>query len=201
MGPELFSDEADSQPADELGRRVGRHGYAGWVVELQRLRLGHLQAVLAFELENRAYFAQSITDRGDEFYEQLPEQHRVQLAEQDAGACAFYVRVDGAGTVLGRFNLYGLSSDSATVGYRVAQAVTGHGVATSSLGELTRLAATRYGLRRLSAQVAQANHPSRRVLEKAGFVPVAECTVGGRPGVHCTLDLTIADPDRFTTPA
>ena len=37
--------------------------------ELQRLRDDHLDAVLAFELANRAYFAGFISDRGDEFYE------------------------------------------------------------------------------------------------------------------------------------
>ena len=37
----------------------------GSVPELQLLRPGHTQAVLAFELANRSYFAASISDRGD----------------------------------------------------------------------------------------------------------------------------------------
>ena len=36
--------------------------------ELKRLRAGHAPAVLAFELANRAYFAASISDRGDDFF-------------------------------------------------------------------------------------------------------------------------------------
>jgi [ribosomal protein S5]-alanine N-acetyltransferase len=44
------------------------------VPELQRLHAGHAPAVLAFELENRAYFAASVSDRGDEFYEQFTAQ-------------------------------------------------------------------------------------------------------------------------------
>jgi [ribosomal protein S5]-alanine N-acetyltransferase len=39
------------------------------VPELKRLTAGHAQAVLAFELANRAYFAASISDRGEEFFD------------------------------------------------------------------------------------------------------------------------------------
>src|SRR5688572_7723589 len=35
--------------------------------ELQRLRLGHAPALLAFEQANRAYLAASIPDRGDDY--------------------------------------------------------------------------------------------------------------------------------------
>jgi ribosomal-protein-alanine N-acetyltransferase len=41
------------------------------------------------------------------------------LAEQEAGTSAFYVLVDEAGAVLGRFNLYGVDGRGARVGYRV----------------------------------------------------------------------------------
>jgi len=61
--------------------------------ELQRLRADHAPAVLAFELANRAYFAASISDRGDDFYEQFSERHHAMLAEQEAGTNAFYVLV------------------------------------------------------------------------------------------------------------
>jgi [ribosomal protein S5]-alanine N-acetyltransferase len=45
------------------------------VPELQRLHAGHAPAVLAFELANRAYFAASISDRGDEFFDQFTNRH------------------------------------------------------------------------------------------------------------------------------
>ena len=60
--------------------------------ELQRLHPGHAPAVLAFELASRSYFAAFISDRGDEFFDQFPEQHSAQLADQEAGAG--YVPVD-----------------------------------------------------------------------------------------------------------
>ena len=111
--------------------------------ELQRLHAGHAPAVLAFELANRASFAASVSDRGDEFYDQFTERHSALLAEQEAGICAFYVLVAEDGSVLGRFNLYDFEDGTAKLGYRVAQHVAGRGVATATVRELCRLAAAR----------------------------------------------------------
>jgi [ribosomal protein S5]-alanine N-acetyltransferase len=160
------------------------------VLELQRLRSDHGAAVLAFEVANRAYFAASINDRGDEFYEQFPERHRVLLAEQDAGLCVFHVLLDGDGTVVGRFNLYDLVDGTARVGYRVAEQISGRGVATSTLRKLCRLAAEQYRLRTLTAETSNENVASQRVLEKAGFVSIGPTDVVGRPGTlyECALD-------------
>src|SRR4051794_4835349 len=73
--------------------------------ELQLLRADHAAAVLDFETTNRAYFAASISDRGDEFFEHFADVHRARLAEQEAGTGAYYVLLDEDGSVLGRFNL------------------------------------------------------------------------------------------------
>jgi ribosomal-protein-alanine N-acetyltransferase len=158
------------------------------VLELQRLRSDHAAAVLAFEVANRAYFADSITDRGDAFYEHFSDRYHALLAEQDAGVSVFHVLLDD-GSVVGRFNLYHLEDGTAAVGYRVAEQVAGHGVATSTVRELCRLAATQYGLRRLRAKARNDNHASRRVLEKAGFVSVGPADVGGGPGTLYELAL------------
>ena len=165
----------------QLGAVPGQ-GYRRRVWELQRLQSDHCNAVLAFEVTNRAYFALSITDRGDEFYEHFAERYDAQLAEQDAAVCAYHVLLDADGAVVGRFNLYDTADGSADVGYRVAETVAGRGVATTTLRTLCRLAAERYGLRTLKAKTSNANLASGRVLEKAGFVPVGPIEVGGRPG-------------------
>jgi [ribosomal protein S5]-alanine N-acetyltransferase len=162
------------------------------VPELQRLDAGHAPAVLAFELANRAYFAASINDRGDEFYDQFTERHRAMMAEQEAGTCAFYVLVDEDGSVLGRFNLYDIRDGTANLGYRVAEHVAGHGVATATVRELCRLAAARHGLRTLGAATSQQNAASQKVLAKAGFVPVGPADpadLGGKPGTWYQRDL------------
>ena len=153
--------------------------------ELQRLRADHAPAVLAFELANRAYFAVSISDRGDEFYRQFTEQHNAMLAEQEAGTCAFHVLVAEDGSVLGRFNLFNIEDGTAELAYRVAQHVAGRGVATATVQELCRLAAAKYGLRTLRAAAARQNVASQRVLAKAGFVvagPADPADLGGKPG-------------------
>jgi ribosomal-protein-alanine N-acetyltransferase len=161
--------------------------------ELQRLQAGHAPAVLAFELANRAYFAASISDRGDEFYDQFTERHSALLAEQDAGRCACYVLVAGNGSVLGRFNLYDVEDGTAVLGYRVAQHVAGRGVATATVRELCRLAAAQHGLHALRAATARENVASRKVLTKAGFVPVGladPADIGGKPGTWYQRGLT-----------
>jgi hypothetical protein len=68
------------------------HGLRQAVAELQRLHPGHAEAVLAFELANRSYFAAFISDRGDEFFDQFTEQHSALLAEQEAGLGAYHGR-------------------------------------------------------------------------------------------------------------
>jgi ribosomal-protein-alanine N-acetyltransferase len=164
------------------------------VPELQRLHAGHAPAVLAFELANRAYFAAFISDRGDAFFDEFTERHSALLAEQEAGTCAFYVLVAEDGSVLGRFNLYDLKDGTAAVGYRVAQHVAGHGVATAAVRELCRLAAERHGLRTLRAATSRQNVASQKVLAKAGFVPVGPADpadLGGKPGTWYQLDLTV----------
>ena len=157
--------------------------------ELQLLRADHGPAVLAFELANRAYFAASISDRGDEFFDQFAERHSAALAEQEAGTCAFYVLVGEDGSVLGRFNLYEIKDGAAELGYRVAQKVAGRGVATATVRELSQLAAAQYGLRTLKAMTTHENVASQKVLTKAGFVPVGPADVAGRPGTWYQLDL------------
>jgi [ribosomal protein S5]-alanine N-acetyltransferase len=162
------------------------------VPELQRLDAGHAPAVLAFELANRAYFAASVSDRGDEFYDQFTDRHSALLAEQEAGICAFYVLVAEDGSVLGRFNLYDLEDGTARLGYRVAQHVAGRGVATATVRELCRLAAARHGLRTLRAATARENAASQKVLAKAGFVPAGPADpadLGGKPGTWYQRDL------------
>jgi len=155
------------------------------VPELQRLRADHAPAVLAFELANRAYFAASISDRGDEFFAQFTDRYGALLAEQDAGVAAFHVLVDDGGSVLGRFNLIFAGDGIAELGYRVAQNAAGRGVATAAVRELCQLAALKYGLRTLRAATSRENVASQKVLAKAGFSPAGPADpahIGGKSG-------------------
>jgi [ribosomal protein S5]-alanine N-acetyltransferase len=159
---------------------------------LEQLRADHAPAVLAFELANRAYFAASIPDRGDEYFAHFADRYAALLAEQEAGVCAFHVLLAGDGSVLGRFNLVDIEDHGAELGYRVAQHAAGRGLATATVRELCQLAAARYGLRTLRAAAADHNVASQRVLAKAGFVPVGPVDpahVGGELATWYERDL------------
>jgi [ribosomal protein S5]-alanine N-acetyltransferase len=165
------------------------------VSELQQVRADHGPAVLAFELANRAYFATSISDRGDEFFAEFTERHSALLTQQDGGLGAFYLLVADDGSVLGRFNLYFTGEGAANLGYRVAEHVAGRGVATAAVRELCLLASARHGLRTLRAATSGANVASQRVLTKAGFVltgPAGPADLGGGSGSWYQRDLDSA---------
>ncbi|MFF9406512.1 GNAT family N-acetyltransferase [Streptomyces anandii] len=155
------------------------------MLELQRLQARHAPAVLAFERGNRGYFAASVPDRGDGFFERFGERFGALLAEQEAGVCAFHVLLDEDGSVVGRFNLVDIEDRAAVLGYRVAEHVAGRGVATATVRELCGLAVSRYGLRALRAAVAHENAASRKVLVRNGFVlggPAEPAELGGKRG-------------------
>lgn len=160
--------------------------------ELQRLDAGRELDVLAFELGNRAYFAASISDRGDAFFEHFAEGYRALLTEQDAGTCAFYGLIGENGALTGRFNLYDIKDGAAEVGYRVGQRYAGHGLATAAVHELCELAGFQHGLHMLRAATSAANVASTRVLTKNGFAlagPADPVHLGGKPGSWYQRDL------------
>ncbi len=153
-------------------------------VTLARLTVDHADALLAFERENREYFAASIADRGDEFFAHFTEILESRVAEQADGVCHFHVLVEPDGAVVGRVNLIDVENGSAELGYRLAERVTGRGLATSAVRAIVRIAATEYGLKQLTSGAARANVASWTVLERAGFERVGESPGGelAQPG-------------------
>jgi len=149
--------------------------------DLQLVRLDHAPALLAFERENRAYFAASIPDRGDEFFAEFDTLLAQLLVWQAAGTDYFHLLVAEGGEVVGRVNLTEVADGSAELGYRIAQKVAGQGLATAAVRKVRELAATEYGLSRLRARVTLDNPASRKVLEHNGFVAVGELTLNGKP--------------------
>jgi ribosomal-protein-alanine N-acetyltransferase len=167
------------------------------VPELQSLRPDHGPAVLAFERANRSYFAASISDRGAEYFEHFAERHAALLADQAAGTGAYYVLVAEDGSVLGRFNLVFVGDGVAELGYRVAQRVTGRGVATATVRELCALAGAQHGVRTLRAATSSANAASQRVLLNAGFRPVGPAGpehLGGKRGTWYRREIVQTSP-------
>ena len=157
--------------------------------DLQVLRLDHAPALLAFEQENRAYFAAVIPDRGDEFFTEFDMRHAQLLASQAAGTDYFYLLVAEGGEVVGRVNLFKVADGSAELGYRIAQKAAGQGLATAVVREMCKIAATKYELSRLRARVTLDNPASRKVLEHNGFVAVDELMLNGKPAMSYICEL------------
>src|ERR1700738_2605470 len=148
--------------------------------DLQLLRLDHAPALLAFERENRAYFAASVPDRGDEFFAEFDTLYAQLLARQAAGTDYLHVLVTERGEVVGRVNLTEVANGSAELGYRIARKAAGQGLATAAVRKVRELAATAYGLTRLRARATLDNPASRKGLEHNGFVAVGELTLKGK---------------------
>jgi [ribosomal protein S5]-alanine N-acetyltransferase len=156
---------------------------------LQLLRLDHAPALLAFERENRAYFAASVPDRGDEFFAEFDTRHAQLLKLQAAGTDYFHLLVAERGDVVGRVNLFKVADGSAELGYRIAQKAAGQGLATAAVRKVREFAATKYGLTRLHARVTLDNPASRKVLEHNGFVAGGSLTLNGKPAISYICEL------------
>lgn len=157
--------------------------------ELQLLRLEHAPALLEFERENRAYFAASIPDRGDEFFAEFDARFARLLEWQAAGTDYLHVLVAQGGEVVGRVNLVDVVNGSAELGYRIAQKAAGHGLATAAVREVRELAAAMYGLSKLRAKATTDNPASQKVLERNGFVVVGELTLNDKAAVSYICEL------------
>ncbi len=160
------------------------------MAELQRLRADHAAALLAFELANRAYFAASIPDRGDDYFTHFDEEHARLLDLQEAGLDHLHVLVGVDGEVLGRVNLIQVVDGCAELGFRVAQKAAGQGLATAAVHQVSALARAEYGLTALRARATLDNRGSRAVLARTGFQPVGEILLNGRPALSYIRDLS-----------
>ncbi len=157
--------------------------------DLQLLRLDHAPALLAFERENRAYFAASVPDRGDDFFAEFDTRHAQLLKCQAAGTDYLHLLVAEGGEVVGRVNLTKVVDRTAELGYRIAQKAAGQGLATAVVRKVRELAATKYGLTKLRARVTLNNPASRKVLEHNGFVAIGELTLNGKPAMSYICEL------------
>ncbi|MFI6444290.1 GNAT family N-acetyltransferase [Kitasatospora sp. NPDC050543] len=154
------------------------------MVTLERLRGDHAIALLAFERENREYFARSVPDRGDDYFAEFAARHGALLAEQATGVIHFHVIVDDQGDLVGRINLVDVENGTAELGYRIGERAAGRGLATAAVGRLCHLAAGAYGLAALRARTTRDNPASAAVLERNRFTAVEDIVLDGRPGTR-----------------
>src|SRR5260221_10307755 len=147
---EKHMEERDERDAPEVGACsfLGRQAVGGKpaptespprlqlpMPDLQLLRLDHAPALLVFERENRAYFAASVPDRGDEFFAEFDTRYAQLLEWQAAGTDYLHLLVAEGSEVVGRVDLTEGADGAAELGYRVAQKGAGQGVATAAAGK------------------------------------------------------------------
>ncbi|WP_229427022.1 GNAT family N-acetyltransferase [Massilia atriviolacea] len=135
-------------------------------------------ALLAFELANRAWFERHVEARDRAFYSAQGVARHIAdyLDRHAAGAWHPCVLLDAEGRIVGRANLKDIdrAEGSAEVGYRIAHDQTGKGLATFALKNLIELARATWQLKELRAEITHANQGSAAVLRKCGFVHARE---------------------------
>ncbi|MFI6152211.1 GNAT family N-acetyltransferase [Kitasatospora sp. NPDC051170] len=159
------------------------------MLTIERLRPDHAEALYAFELTNRAWFARSIPDRGDAYFAEFPARHAALLADD---SCHFHIIRDTDGTLIGRINLIDAIDGTAELGYRIAESATGRGVAKAAVTQICHLAATTYTLTTLTAMTTVDNPASQAVLTHNAFAVVEHFTLNDRPALRYRRDLGVS---------
>jgi ribosomal-protein-alanine N-acetyltransferase len=126
---------------------------------------------------NRDFLAPWEPVRGAEYFTEAGQRVAIgaSLAEHERGRGLPLVILDNDGTVVGRINLNTIvrgAAQSASLGYWLAQAAGGRGVATAAVRDIVRVAFVDLGLHRIQADTLVDNAASQRVLERNGFVRI-----------------------------
>ena len=148
-----------------------------------------LDALLAFEVGNRAFFEARINARPAGYYAREAVAAAIGAAEADAraGLGFQYLVRDDAGQLVGRVNFSRVRRahfHAAELGYRIGEAFNGRGHATAAVQCALMLAFGELGLRRVEAMTMVGNAGSIRVLERNGFQRFGRSTRSFELGGH-----------------
>ena len=146
--------------------------------DLDRLQLlppssADIAALLAFELENRAYFESWVTARAPSYYHQEAIAAAIEQAQrerQQDRAYQYLAKLDGQ--IIGRVNLTAVTRpyfNKATLGYRIGERFGGRGYATRVVALLLEEAFGALELWRLEATARPQNLGSVAVMQRNGF--------------------------------
>ncbi len=135
--------------------------------------LNDADALLAFEIDNRAYFEHWINARPADYYSLDAVRAAIATAQADiAKDRAYPYLVCSGDAIVGRVNLVDVTRpyfNRATLGYRIGQAFAGQGYASRAVALALEAAAGDLRLSRIEAVVRPQNAGSTRVLERNGF--------------------------------
>ncbi|TMW73319.1 GNAT family N-acetyltransferase [Alteribacter natronophilus] len=144
-------------------------------VQIEELSERAGNELLAFEQENRAFFASVVPDRGDAYfvYDTFMENLKALIEENGAGNSYMYTVRCEDNVIAGRINLVNVRTDSsgsktAELGYRIGEAYKGKGYATAAI-RLALAEAEKHRIVKVEAMTASDNIGSQVVLMKNGF--------------------------------
>ena len=161
-------------------------------------------ALLAFELEHRAYFESWVNARDPCFYSEQGVADAIAAAEAArAAGLAFQYLVVEDGRIVGRGNppaVRRAAFHCADLGYRIGEHDGGRGIASRAVALCLDEAFGAHGLLRIEATARPENRGSIRVLERNGFVQFGHSRrsfeLGGR-----WFDRLLFERHRDATPA
>ena len=146
--------------------------------DLDRLQLlppssADLPALLAFELDNRAYFERWVTARAPSYYHQEAIAAAIEQAQRERQQdLAYQYLAKQDGQIIGRVNLTAVTRpyfNKATLGYRIGERFGGRGYATRVVALLLEEAFGTLELWRVEATARPQNLASIAVMQRNGF--------------------------------
>lgn len=183
---------------------------AGPVLPVTRLLSDDDAPALAEVLRaNRAFLAPWLPRRRDEWFTDAAQAAAVRTALQDhaRGASVPLVVLDGDGRLVGTVTLQSVVRgfvQSCSVGYWLAEAAQGQGLATAAVREATQLAFDELRLHRVQAETLLANVRSQAVLDRLGFTRCREAPgfvkIAGRWQDCAFFQLLTPTPDLVQVP-
>lgn len=139
-------------------------------MKLKLLSQQDCEALLKFELDNKDWFERFVPPRSAAYFTLSGLQNIVAelIAEQQENKCFMGLAYEG-NEIIGRANLHSVSGGEAQLGYRVAKAAVGKGVATKMVQDLLCVAQYPLGISVITACTTPNNVASQAVLRNQGF--------------------------------
>ncbi|KXF82384.1 GNAT family N-acetyltransferase [Enterovibrio coralii] len=135
------------------------------------LSLEHCEALLNFEIKNRAWFERYIAPRPPHFFDLhgLTRATHTALELQSNLTHRLFVMVDEQQRIVGRANINEIRDDHAVIGYRVCEQAVGKGIATKAVQALIAVCKDELDVDYMLAKTTPHNIGSQKVLAKTGF--------------------------------
>ncbi|MEU5153072.1 GNAT family protein [Glycomyces sp. NPDC021274] len=174
------------------------------MITIRPIALKDAEPIAALRRDGRDYLAPWEPDRGEAAFTTAGVRTEIEaaFARADAGIGLTYA-IEDDGRVVGQIFLNSIVRGpyfrSCSVGYWVAKAAAGRGVATEAVRLAKGIAFDVLGLHRVQAETLIDNHASQRVLQRNGFEPIgmapAYLKIAGRWQDHLLFQVLNPEAD------